>query len=154
MGWKAKGGRDVLGSIAARLKSLADLAERVAGRSFLVRWIALWYIWQADAILREFVAGSEWNSAGRLWSPALPEVRYGIGRADALALAVSLRALAVIVLDMAEQKRRQRALHDGQAQAGPGHAGSPRAGVRREGREHVRHGQAFWPWNTVPFDTS
>jgi len=106
LAWKAKEGRDVLGSIAARLLSLADLAEDVAGRSFLVRWLVLWYICRADAILREFVAGSEWNIAGRLWSPSLPSVRYGTRSADAMALAVSLRALARIVLDMRDQRRR------------------------------------------------
>ena len=106
MAWKANKGTDVLGSIAARLLALADLAEDVAGRSFLIRWLALWYIWQADAVAREFVAGSEWNTAGRQWSPALPAVRYGTGPADAMALAVSLRALARIVLDMAAQQRR------------------------------------------------
>jgi hypothetical protein len=106
MDWKAEGGKDVLHSIAARLLALADLAERVASRSFLIRWLALWYVWQADAVARDFVAGSEWNPAGRLWSPALPAVRYGIGAADAMVLAVSLRALAGVVLDMAAQRRR------------------------------------------------
>ena len=120
MAWKANKGTDVLGSIAARLMALADLAEDVAGRSFLIRWLALWYIWQADTVVREFVASSEWNTAGRLWSPALPTVRYGTGSADAIALAASLRALARIVLDMKTRRRRlavvQRACdgsHDG-----------------------------------------
>ncbi len=102
---------DVLHSIAVTLLALAVLAEETAGRSFLARWNTLWYIWQADAVVREFVAGSEWNTAGRLWSPALPGVRYGTDPADALALAVSLRALAIVVLNMAEQRRRLSLLH-------------------------------------------
>jgi len=126
--WKAKEGRDVLGSIAARLLSLADLAEDVAGCSFLVRWLVLWYICRADAILREFVAGSEWNTAGRLWSPSLPSVRYGTRSADAMALAVSLRALARIVLDMRAERRRLASLRMIQTCADPGHDKSPLAG--------------------------
>ena len=118
MAWKANKGTDVLGSIAARLMALADLAEDVAGRSFLVRWLALWYIWQADTVVREFVASSEWNTAGRLWSPALPTVRHGTGSADAMALAVSLRALALIVSSMAAQRRRLAFLQSGQASGG------------------------------------
>ncbi|MFH1793574.1 MAG: hypothetical protein ABIK36_18970 [Pseudomonadota bacterium] len=105
MGRKVKGGTDVLDSIVATLLSLALLAERAAGRSRPVRRRALWYIWQADAVLREFVAGSEWNTAGRLWSPALPAVRCGTDPEDAFALAVSLRALALVVMNMAAQCR-------------------------------------------------
>lgn len=112
VGWKAKRGKDVSDSIAARLRSLADLAERAAGRSFLIRWLALCYIWQADSVVRDFVAGSEWNAADRLWSPALPAVRYGTDPADAMNLAASLRALAVVVLDMAAQQRRQSILEE------------------------------------------
>ena len=102
---------DVLDSIAATLLALAVLAEETAGRSFLARWNTLWYIWQADAVVREFVAGSEWNTAGRLWSPALPAARYGTDPADVMALAVSLRALALVVLNMVEQRRRLSLLH-------------------------------------------
>lgn len=137
MAWKAKEGRDVLGSIAARLLSLADLAEDVAGRSFLVRWLVLWYVCRADAILREFVAGSEWNTAGRLWSPSLPPVRYGTRSADAMALAVSLRALARIVLDMRDQRRRMAALRMIQTCADPGHDKSPLAGDCRKGQKSL-----------------
>ncbi|MBX3572849.1 MAG: hypothetical protein KF694_10905 [Mesorhizobium sp.] len=111
-----------MGSIAARLLSLADLAEDVAGRSFLVRWLVLWYVCRADAILREFVAGSEWNTAGRLWSPSLPPVRYGTRSADAMALAASLRALARIVLDMRAERRRLAIVRQASDE---GHDGNP-----------------------------
>ena len=135
MAWKAKRGKDVLGSIAARLLSLADLAEDVAGRSFLVRWLVLWYVCRADAILREFVAGSEWNTAGRLWSPALPVVRYGTRSADAMALAMSLRALARVVLDMKAERRRLASLRMSQTCADPGHDTSPLAGDYCKGQK-------------------
>lgn len=113
MGWKGKTGRDerVFCSIVAQLLALADLGEGAAHRSPWVRFCVLWSLCQADAIVREFVAGSTWNPGGRLWSPALPMVRYGTEPADAFALAASLRALALIVEAMAEQIRRISFLH-------------------------------------------
>lgn len=105
MGRQAKGGTDVLDSIVATLLALAVLAEQTALSSWPVRWRALWYICQADLVVREFVAGSQWNTAGRLWSPVLPAVRYGTDPADAFALAASLRALALVVMNMAAQCR-------------------------------------------------
>lgn len=122
MGRKAKGGTEVLDSIVATLLALAVLAEKTALSSWPVRWRALWYICQADLVVREFVAGSEWNAAGRLWSPVLPAVRYGTDPADAFALAASLRALAFVVMNMAAQRRlllsgeaRDESAHDGNA---------------------------------------
>nr|WP_295463149.1 hypothetical protein [Mesorhizobium sp.] len=113
MAWTAKTGRRqrVLYSIVARLLSLADLGEDAATRSPWVRFCVLWSLCQADAVVREFVAGSTWNPAGRLWSPAVPIVRYGTEPADAMALAASLRALALIVQAMAGQIRRLALLH-------------------------------------------
>lgn len=122
MGRKAKGGTEVFDSIVATLLALAVLAEQTALSSWPVRWRALWYICQADLVVREFVAGSEWNTAGRLWSPPLPAVRYGTDPADAFALAASLRALALVVMNMAAQCRlslsgqaRDEDAHDGNA---------------------------------------
>ena len=154
MGWKAKRGKDVLGSIAARLLALADLADRVAGRSFLIRWLALWYIWRADAVVREFVAGSEWNMAGRLWSPALPAVRYGTDPADARALAVSLRALAVVVLNMDAERRRLASFPDSQAYGDLGQDRSPPAIERLACRLSMKHSGAFALSSAEPHDTS
>ena len=113
MGWTAKTGRrqKELYSIVARLLALADLGEDAATRSPWVRFCVLWSLCQADAVVREFVAGSTWNPAGRLWSPALPMVRYGTEPSDALDLAASLRALALIVQAMAGQIRRLAFLH-------------------------------------------
>ena len=113
MGWKAKTGRrqEVLYSIVARLLALADLGEDAACRSPWVRFCVLWSLCQADAVVREFVAGSTSNPAGRLWTPALPMVRYGTEPADAFAVAASLRTLALIVQAMAAQIRRLAFLH-------------------------------------------
>ena len=122
MSWKAKTGRrqQVLASIVSTLLAIAALAEKSAGDSPWVRFCVLWAAREADLIARDYVAGSTWNTAGRLWSPALPTVRYGTGSADAIALAASLRALARIVLEMKTRRRRlavvQRASdgsHDG-----------------------------------------
>ena len=98
MGWKAKRGREqqVLNSIVSRLLSIADLAEDAALRSPWVRWCVL-------------------------WSPALPNVRYGTEPADALDIAASLRALAVIVSGMAAYRRRVSVWRQGQAFDEPGH---------------------------------
>ncbi|MBX3574197.1 MAG: hypothetical protein KF694_17730 [Mesorhizobium sp.] len=112
-------------SIVATLLALAVLAEQAAGDTPWVRWRVLWAARQADLIAREFVAGSTWNPAGRLWSPALPTVRYGTLPADALDLAASLRALAFVVMNMAAQRRlslsgeaRDESAHDGNAPHG------------------------------------
>nr|WP_295461608.1 hypothetical protein [Mesorhizobium sp.] len=125
MSWKAKAGREqeVLVSIVTTLLALAALAEKAAGDSPWVRWCVLWAARQADLIVREFVGGSEWNPAGRLWSPALPNVRYGAEPADALDLAASLRALAVVVQCMAAYLRRVSVWQQGQATGAESHDG-------------------------------
>ena len=108
MSWKAKTGReqDVLVSIVSTLLALAALAEKAAGDTPWVRFCVLLAARQADLIARDYVAGSTWNNAGRLWSPALPMVRYGSEPADALDLAASLRALAMVISGMAAYLRR------------------------------------------------
>nr|WP_295468646.1 hypothetical protein [Mesorhizobium sp.] len=117
MGWKAKTGREqqVLKSIVSTLLALAALAEKSAGDTPWVRFCVLWAARQADLIARDYVAGSTWNTAGRLWSPALPAVRYGTAPADALDLAASLRALALVVCGMAAYFRRVSFWRQGQA---------------------------------------
>ncbi len=108
MAWKAKTGRrqQVLLSIVSTLLAIAALAEKSAGDTPWVRFCVLWAARQADLIVRDYVAGSTWNTAGRLWSPALPDVRYGTDPADALDIAASLRALAVVISGMAAYLRR------------------------------------------------
>jgi hypothetical protein len=116
MAWKAKTGRrhDVLLSIVSTLLAIAILAEKSAGDSPWVRFCVLWAARQADLIARDYVAGSTWNAAGRLWSPALPDVRYGTQPSDAFDIAASLRALAAIVTGMAAFLRRLAFLHPGE----------------------------------------
>ena len=106
MAWTAKTGRRqrVLNSIVARLLALADLGEDAACRSPWVRFCVLWSLCQADAVVREFVAGSTWNPAGRLWSPAVPMVRYGTEPADALQ-ADTMQRPATELLDRREVLR-------------------------------------------------
>ena len=103
----------MLASIVSTLLAIAALAEKSACDSPWVRFCVLWAARQADLIVRDYVAGSTWNTAGREWSPALPDVRYGTDAADALDIAASLRALAVIVAGMAAYLRRLAFLHQG-----------------------------------------
>ncbi|SMH39071.1 hypothetical protein [Mesorhizobium australicum] len=125
MGWKDKTGTDALDRIVLLLLSLANLAEQAAGRSYSVRSAALAYLWVADAEVRDYIADRAWNETDGHWSPAMPTVRYGTDPADALALAVSLRALAIIILNMATQIRRRLVLEES-AFGGGGHGnGSP-----------------------------
>nr|WP_295463516.1 hypothetical protein [Mesorhizobium sp.] len=131
MAWKAKTGREqeVLVSIVSTLLGLAGLAEKAAGDTPWVRWCVLWAARQADLITRDFVAGSTWNPAGRLWSPALPMVRYGTTPADALDLAASLRALAMVVSGMAAYLGRVSVWRQGQALGEADFEGSLRHGL-------------------------
>ncbi|MCO5160119.1 MAG: hypothetical protein M9939_03215 [Mesorhizobium sp.] len=131
MGRKAKTarGQEVLYSIVATLLALAALAERAAGDSPWVRFSVLWAARQADLIARDYVAGSTWNSAGRLWSPALPNVRYGTEPSDALDIAASLRALAVVISGIAAYLRRVSAWRQGQAVGEAGDEANPLQGL-------------------------
>ena len=127
MSWKAKTGREqqVLASIASTLLALAVLVEKAAGDTPWVRWCVLWAARQADLITRDYVAGSTWNKAGRLWSPVLPVVRYGTAPADALDLAASLRALAMVVSGMAAYLRRVSLWQQGDVSDDDGHDNRP-----------------------------
>jgi hypothetical protein len=96
----------VLASIVSTLLALAALAEKSVGDTPWVRFCVLWAARQADLIARDYVAGSTWNRAGRLWSPVLPNVRYGTDPSDALDIAASLRALALLISGMAAYLHR------------------------------------------------
>ncbi|MFH1795162.1 MAG: hypothetical protein ABIK36_16395 [Pseudomonadota bacterium] len=151
MSWKAKTGREqeVLISIATTLLALAGLAEQAAGDTPWVRWCVLWAARQADLIARDYVAGSTWNTAGRLWSPVLPIVRYGTAPADALDLAASLRALAMVVSGMAAYLRRVSVWRQGQAIGERSHEDDP------PGCDLANHqGQTFARWAIERCDTS
>ena len=105
MNGRARKGRDRLERIAALLLSLAGLAERAAARSAPVRFIVLWLLRQAETVAADFV-GIEWNAT--FWddpSGFAPD-HFGYGPADALALALSLRLLAVVVQATAQDSAR------------------------------------------------
>ncbi|MEO4000563.1 hypothetical protein [Mesorhizobium sp. CAU 1732] len=91
MDWKraVEEERAALGRIVAMLCALAVLAERASGRSPAVRSLVLWFLRQAEAVAREFVAGGP-DTPGA----SIPIVPAGAGPADAVRLAISLRALA------------------------------------------------------------
>jgi hypothetical protein len=103
MNARARKGRDRLERIAALLLSLAVLAERAASRSAPVRFIVLWILRRAEAVAADFVAGTETYEAllDDQWTIA-PD-RSGHTPADALALALSLRLLALGVQAMAAE---------------------------------------------------
>ena len=105
MNTRARKGRDRLERIAALLLSLAGLAERAAARSAPVRFIVLWLLRQAETVAADFV-GIEWNAT--FWddpSGFAPD-HLGYGPADALALALSLRLLALVVQATAQDAAR------------------------------------------------
>lgn len=111
MDWQAKGGTDRLERIVVLLLSFADLAERTAGRCLPLRWLMMWRLWQADRLARELVAGFLSTAAGTLRESPPSPARHRHGRADALALALSLRALAQTVRTIAARLRHLAFLH-------------------------------------------
>ncbi len=90
-----------LHAIAATLQALAGLAERAATRSAPVRAVVLWILGLAGALVEDFVAGTPAYERV-LRNIALPE-RTGHTAADALAMAFSLRLLALIVQAIADE---------------------------------------------------
>ena len=132
--------RDMLNGIVALLLALADLAERAAGRSHPVRWLVLWYLRQAPAVAGDFIAGSSSHAAGRYWSPALAATPHGSDTADALHLAASLRALAVIVRDMAGRVFRLSFLRVGWTCGDKSRCGSSHDGFDAAMRGHGQAG--------------
>jgi hypothetical protein len=116
--------REELNGIAARLLALAGLAESAAGRSLPVRWVVLWYLRLALTVAGDFIAGSASHAGGRFWSPALAATPQGADPAAAFHLAASLRALAVIVRDMAGRVFRLSFLRHGRAVGGRSQGGN------------------------------
>lgn len=102
MDWKAHTGTDMLKRIVALLLALADLAEQAANRSPAVRWQVLSHLLQAHDVARVFVTDRASNAAGGMASattgPHDP--------VDAMALAASLRTLALLLGTMAARMRR------------------------------------------------
>jgi len=99
MGWKAGTEREELGRIAAILLALADLTENAAALPGPVRWAVIWWLHQADTGAREFVAG--YGLLVRQDAMTVTALHIGHEPADAHALSMSLRILALIVQQIA-----------------------------------------------------
>jgi hypothetical protein len=104
MNARARKGRDRLERIAALLLSLAGLAERAATRSAPVRFIVLWLLRQAEGVAADFVADT--TPQIPIWDGQPAPDHSGHTPADALALALSLRLLALAVQAMATDATR------------------------------------------------
>jgi hypothetical protein len=85
------------------LLALAGLAERAATASYPVRCLVLWALRRAEAVAAGFVAGLAFDTVDL--SPDAETARYGFDPADALALALSLRMLAMTLQAIAMQMR-------------------------------------------------
>lgn len=76
--------------IVALLLAFADLSERAAGRSGLVRLLAVWFLRQAEGLARHHVLALTGRVACR---PAQPD--GADAEAEALSIAARFRALAM-----------------------------------------------------------
>ena len=92
---------DVLRRLAALLLFMAHLAWRSTRERSSVRADRLFYLGQAEAVIMAFVAGEDRDEGHRL--AALTTLGRRIDRVEALRLSMSLRLLALIVLNMAAQ---------------------------------------------------
>lgn len=91
--------RDVLRRIAALLLFMAHLAWRSTRERSSVRADRLFYLGRAEAIIIAFVAGEDREQGHRL--AALTTLCRRTDRLEALRLSLSLRLLALIVLNIA-----------------------------------------------------
>ena len=94
--------RQALTRIVEMLVALAFLAECASRRSRPVRCMVLWILRPAEAIAREFVAAL----AHQFAFAEFPAVRSRDSSADAITLALRLRALAAELDDLSSQGRR------------------------------------------------
>ncbi len=94
---------DILDRIVVLLLALAGLAERASRAPLPVRCLVLWALRLADSVARDYVAGVACG-APHLIAP-LPSDHEGVAPADALALALSLRTLALTLQAIVEQLR-------------------------------------------------
>src|SRR5690606_37015400 len=77
----------------ARLVAFAEIAERAAYRSAPVRWLVLWIVRHAEAIMEDVVL----DAAGLPPADARDIAAGGHAPEDALALAAHLMALAALL---------------------------------------------------------
>ena len=95
---------DVLRRLAALLLFMAHLAWRTTGERASVRADRLFYLGQAEAIVMAFAAGEDRDEGHR--QAALATLYRRSDRVEALRLSLSLRLLALIVLNIAAQTDR------------------------------------------------
>ena len=132
--------RDLLGRIVVLLLSLAELAESAAGAPDARRRLALAIMRSGGAVTCDAfgVSGDPFNASVRVADrravPAPSRAVSGDGPEDALALAMSLRTLALFVAATAKRKSRLSSLISGNAEAPTGHQNP---GHRR--RNHIPH---------------
>jgi len=92
---------DVLRRLAALLLFMAHLAWRTTGEHASVRADRLFYLGQAEAIIMAFAAGEDRDEGHR--QAALSTLHRRSDRVEALRLSLSLRLLALVVLNIAAQ---------------------------------------------------
>lgn len=107
--------RRMLKGIVAMLFSFAVLAENLRGRSRPVRGFILWVLRIAEDIAREFVLATADDHGASAHLPSalvMPAMQGGDGPADAIRLAQSFRALAILLDRVASRgfgRRKRRA---------------------------------------------
>jgi len=106
MEWNAamEDNRRMLKRIVALLFALAGLAERLSNRPPPVRCLVLWILRYAESVARDFVIDTALENGASL-TPAvllIPAWHGGESAADAMRLAESFRALAVLLDRLAE----------------------------------------------------
>lgn len=114
MDWKGQMAMtgDMLDRIVVLLLAIADLAERAAGAPEARRRLVLAIIRSGDAVARDFVrapAAGDWQRA-----PASTVPCSGQDPEDPMALAMSLRALALILRSLGARIRRLSSLATGE----------------------------------------
>lgn len=93
---------DMLDNIVALLLAIANLTERAAGAPDAVRHLVLAIIRQGDAVARDFVRAPDGSHAKAKLAVPIPSS----SAEGAMALAGSLRALALLVRIMGARTRR------------------------------------------------
>ena len=134
MEWKGQIGtaQDVLDRIVALLLAIADLAERAARAPDARRRVVLGIIRSGEAPARDAFRASARATADRQVPPAGTVAFSGDAPEDALALATSLRALALIVRAIAALQRRLSSLLGGDCNT--------------NGRREPRHFRSAFPY--------
>lgn len=94
---------DMLDRIVILLLALAGLAERAAGAPALVRWLVLGPLRLADTVAGAYIADLGYDVANL--PPGAQADRRGFDPAGALALALSLRILALTLQAIITQMR-------------------------------------------------